>query len=84
MAKRCVICKRKLSESLFTSHPLKCDECWTKELKPVKKASERVKRSFVKHEGETTEVNINLDNVEVDDEFARKMVKAIKKDGNDE
>jgi len=49
------------------------------ELKPVKKASERVKRSFVKHEGETTEVNINLDNVEVDDEFARKMVKAIKK-----
>ena len=50
MAKRCVICKQKLSESLFTSHPLKCDECWTKELKPVKKASEGVKRSFVKHE----------------------------------
>ena len=37
MAKRCVICKQKLSENLFTSHPLKCDECWTKELKETPK-----------------------------------------------
>lgn len=37
MAKKCISCGRKLSSNLFTKHPLKCDECWEKELALVEK-----------------------------------------------
>ncbi len=32
MAKKCEICKKKLSENLFNYHPSKCDECWKQEV----------------------------------------------------
>ena len=51
MAKKCINCNRKLSSNLFNNHPLKCDECWSKELlfaEKHKKKVKPVKRTFVK------------------------------------